>query len=234
MFNIIAFDGDDTLWHNEGLFSFTQEKFRALLANYCEPEFVDKRLYETEVKNLEIFGYGVKGFMLSMIETAIELTEGQIKGSEIQQMIDFGRVMLEAPTELLDGVERVIRTLSEQYPLMIITKGDLLDQETKIAQSGIADLFRHIEIVSYKTEQSYQQVFAKYDIQPERFLMVGNSLKSDVLPIVKLGGVGVHIEYHKTWAHEQVTEVTKDGYYELESIQQLPAFIETLAQERSG
>ena len=147
-FDLIAFDADDTLWHNESIFVEIQEKYRNLLEHYHEPEWIDKKLYEVEVENLQHFGFGVKSFTLSMIETAIQLTEGRVKGNEIQEIINFGKAMLQAPIELLPDVEWVIKELSKTTLLMIITKGDLMDQETKIARSGLADLFQHIEILS--------------------------------------------------------------------------------------
>lgn len=230
MFDIIAFDADDTLWHNETLFTMTQEKFRALLAPYLGGAWAGKELYETEMRNLRYFGYGIKSFTLSMIETAIELTGGQVKGSDIQQIIDLAKAMVATPVELLDHVADVIPALAESHTLMLITKGDLFDQESKIAQSGLAEYFRSIEIISDKTVVTYQSLFARYQIDPRRFLMVGNSLRSDILPVVALGGRALYIPYHVTWEHEIVADhdASGQGYVELEHIGQLPGWLETL------
>jgi len=225
-FETIAFDADDTLWHTEHLFSMTQEKFSQLLADYHEPDWIQERLFATEVHNLRQFGYGIKGFTLSMIETAIELTEGRIRGREIGAIIDFAKEMLQAPVELLDGAEDVVTELAQSHRLMLITKGDLIDQEIKIARSGLADQFDFIEILSEKTPVVYQQLLDRHAIEPARFLMVGNSLRSDVLPVLEVGAHAVHIPYQITWAHEAVhTDEVEHKYAELQHIRQLPAWI---------
>lgn len=180
MIHTIAFDGDDTLWHNESLYALTQAQFTQLLAPYHDAAWVEQKLYETEMRNLRLYGYGLKAFTLSMIETAIELTEGRIQGHEIQQIIDATKAMRQNKIALLDGVVETVAQLNGRYRLMLITKGDLLDQEAKIAGSGLADYFDVVEIVSEKTAVTYQAIFAKYQIQPDTFLMVGNSVKSDV------------------------------------------------------
>ncbi len=203
---IIAFDADDTLWHNESLFINTQLRYKQLLAKYHTPEWIEEKLNETESRNILHFGYGIKGFTLSMIETAIELSEGRISGNETAEIIDFAKEMLKSPVELLEGVAETIEILSEKYELMIMTKGDLLDQETKIARSGISEFFSRIEIVRDKTYQIYSNVLSKHKIAPDKFLMIGNSLKSDVLPVVKIGGNAIHIPYQTTWIHERVSE----------------------------
>jgi putative hydrolase of the HAD superfamily len=227
-FDLIAFDADDTLWHNETLYEQTQFRLQKLLSGYVDEESVVDRLYETEKRNLEYYGYGIKSFTLSMIETAIELTDGQIRGRDIEQIITFAREMLETPTQLLEHVEETIAALSKTHKLMIITKGDLFDQETKIAQSGLADYFTHIEIVSEKTPDTYQSLLDKHNINPSRFLMVGNSLRSDVLPVVEVGGRAVHIPYHITWQHETAANKSQADYLELEHIGLLPNYIEAL------
>ncbi len=231
MFDVIAFDADDTLWHNETLYSITQDKFKQLLSRYRSTNGIDRELYETEIRNLRHYGYGIKSFTLSMIETAIELTGGRVRGEEIREIIDFAREMLEAPVQLLEGVQEVVHTLSASHPLMIITKGDLFDQESKIARSGLADYFTHVEIVSHKTEDTYKALLAKHNIHPERFLMVGNSLKSDILPSVAIGSQAVYIPYHTTWVHELVVSPGENqtGYFELEHIGQLPVLVEKLS-----
>ncbi len=232
----IAFDGDDTLWHNESLYALTQEKFAALLAPYHDAAWVEKKLYETEMHNMRIYGYGLKAMTLSMIETAIDLTEGRIRGYEIQQIIDAAKAIRQAKIALLDGAAATVAALSGRYRLMLITKGDLLDQEAKIAGSGLAKYFDEVEIVSEKTAVTYQTIFAKYQIPPERFLMVGNSLKSDVLPVVELGGLGVHVPYHITWEHEAVRVMDREtaSYHTLQSLDQLPAFLARLDPSASS
>jgi putative hydrolase of the HAD superfamily len=226
----IGFDADDTLWHNESLFSGTQDKYRALLAPYHSPEWIDRKLYETETRNLAHFGYGIKGFTLSMIETAIELTEGRITGAEIGQILDFGRVMLQASVELLPGVEEVVARLAEAHPLLLITKGDLFDQESKIARSGLADYFAHVEIVREKEAPVYAAILHRHGIDPANFLMIGNSLRSDILPVLEIGGRAAHIPYAITWQHESAAapEEATNGFHALASIQELPALVQRL------
>lgn len=230
MITTIAFDADDTLWHNENLYSITQERFKRLLAPFQDVATIDQRLYATEMRNLAFFGYGIKGFTLSMIETAIEVTDGRIGAREIRQIIDFARDMLRAPVELLPGVRETIASLSNSYRLMIITKGDLFDQESKIARSGIADYFQHIEIVSEKTPDTYAAVMKRHGIEPHRFLMVGNSLKSDILPVVEVGGNAVYIPYHLTWEHERVIDegAIAEEYATLSHISELPTWLARL------
>jgi putative hydrolase of the HAD superfamily len=230
-FDLIALDADDTLWHNESMFSLTQAKFLDLLSGYHNPELIERRLYETELRNLHTFGYGIKGFTLSMIETALELTDRQAGGAIIQEILDLAKAMVHAPVELLDHVAEVVPWLAERYPLMLLTKGDLFDQESKLARSGLAEYFRHVEIVSDETATSYRALFARYQIDPARFLMVGNSLRSDIVPVVALGGRAVYIPYHLTWAHETVADhdAQQHPYIELEHIGELPALIEQLA-----
>ena len=203
---VIAFDADDTLWHNESIFTLTQDKYKKLLAKYQNEEWIESKLYDTETRNIQHFGYGVKGFTLSMIETAIELSEGRISGAEINQIIEFAKEMLTSPTELLENVEETISRLAQTHELMIITKGDLFDQESKIARSGLAEYFGRIEIVREKDDEVYQKILRKHNLDPERFLMVGNSLKSDILPVLRIGAEAVHIPYHTTWAREMVSE----------------------------
>jgi putative hydrolase of the HAD superfamily len=235
MINIIAFDADDTLWHNETLYQLTHEKYEALLSGFQSKEWIQKKLFETEMRNLTYFGYGIKGFTLSMIETAIELTEGRIGGREIQKIIDWARHMVKAPVELLDHAAGTIKTLSESYPLMIISKGDLFDQESKVARSGLGDYFKHIEILTHKTTGTYRAIFKKHGIDPGRFLMVGNSLKSDILPVVEIGGHAVFIPYPLCWEHETVNDMdtNQKKYLELEHIGQLPELLQGLDSKSS-
>jgi putative hydrolase of the HAD superfamily len=230
MFDLIAFDADDTLWHNEILYSDAQNKLATLLAAYTDSETVIQRLYETEMSNLELYGYGAKSFTLSMIETAIKLSEGKIPGSEIKKIIGFAREMLTSKTQLLEHVETTIRELAQSYQLMVITKGDLLDQQAKLDRSRLGDYFQHVEVVSDKSPATYKALLAKYGFEVQDFLMVGNSLKSDILPVLALGGRAVYIPYHTTWAHEAVDSkpVEHNGYYELEHIGQLSQLLERL------
>jgi putative hydrolase of the HAD superfamily len=233
MFDIIAFDADDTLWHNESLFTVTQDKFAELLAPYHERDWIQKKLYETEIRNLQLFGYGIKGFALSLIETAVELSEGRIKGHEIQSILDAAKEMLRAPVETLKGVKSTLARLSKHHVLMVLTKGDLLDQESKLARSGLGDFFRHVEVVSQKNRATYRAIMRRFGLQSNRFLMVGNSLKSDILPVVDVGGRAVHIPYQTLWAHEKVgsDEAARQDYYRLERISQLPGLLKQIREE---
>jgi putative hydrolase of the HAD superfamily len=201
---VIGFDADDTLWHNETIFEKVHERYRALLAHYHDAQTVDRTLFATEMRNLELYGYGVKGFMLSAIETAIQLTGGKIAADEIQQLLALGREMLAHPVELLDGVAETLADVSREYRLLLITKGDLRDQERKLTKSGLAPHFQHIEIVSEKNEDTYATILRRHAVDAERFLMVGNSIKSDIQPVLALGGAGLHIPYQLTWAAEHV------------------------------
>ncbi|MEM8534598.1 MAG: HAD family hydrolase [Chloroflexota bacterium] len=227
MFDILAFDADDTLWHNEMLFVMTEEKFRALLEPYLTKEWTGEELYATEIRNLDYFGYGIKGFTLSMIETAIELTNARIPAHEVQSIIDFAKAMVKSPVNLLDHVTEVLPSLAQSHTLMLITKGDLFDQETKIARSGLAEHFTHIEIVAEKTADTYRRLLTKHQIEPQRFLMIGNSLRSDILPVVEVGGHAVHVPYQTTWAHETVSDqiAQQHTYAELVHLGLLPEFI---------
>ena len=232
-FEFIAFDADDTLWHNEILYTNAQSAFKSLLARYHSPEWIEQRLYETEIRNLQHFGYGIKGFALSMIETAVELTEGRIVGSDIQILIDLARTMLAADIELLDHVSETIAQLAETHALMLITKGDLRDQELKIARSGLAQYFRQVEIVSEKSPAAYAAILQRHQCVAERFLMVGNSLRSDILPVLALGASAVYIPYHRTWAHEAAERPSGDrpGYYEIAHVGLLPGLLAQLKTE---
>lgn len=227
MLKTIAFDADDTLWVNETIFTSTREKIEHLLSTYVTERSLEERLNETEIKNLNLFGYGIKGFILSTIETCIEITNSAVSGDTIQQVIALGKEMLQHPVEILPHVIETVEQLKDQYQLMIITKGDLFDQESKIARSGIADHFDIIEVVSEKKESVYSKLFSKYNIVPEELLMVGNSLKSDILPVCQAGGHAVHIPFHTTWSHEELKVEETNGYEYgvLESMQALPDYI---------
>jgi putative hydrolase of the HAD superfamily len=226
---VIAFDADDTLWHNERLFTASQAAFADMLAHYHPKEWIAERLYATEIQNLQHFGYGIKGFALSMIETAVELTEGRITGQDIQLLINMARAMINAEPEVFADVAPVLAELSETYTLMLITKGDLYDQEQKIARSGLARYFRQIEIVSNKRSADYERLLARHHIAVPEFLMVGNSLRSDILPILELGARAVYIPHELTWAHESAEPPSDHpAFYQLERIGLLPALLEQL------
>ena len=201
---VIAFDADDTLWINEPYFQETENKFCALLEDYLPHHTLTKELFKTEIQNLPLYGYGIKGFMLSMIETALRVSNNTLNIEVLEKAIRFGKELLEKPIELLEGVEEVLKSLKGSYRLVVATKGDLLDQERKLKKSGLEHYFHHIEIMSDKQESDYGKLLKHLDIQPAEFLMIGNSLKSDILPVLSIGGHGVHIPYHTTWAHEQV------------------------------
>ncbi|WP_226780271.1 HAD family hydrolase [Oceaniglobus trochenteri] len=199
----IAFDADDTLWHNETFFRLTQERFAALLADYAPRDDLDARLLAAERRNLGHYGFGIKGFVLSMIETAIDITDEKVPARVIRELVDAGRDMLEHPIDLLPEVEDTLRALSGDFRLLIITKGDLLDQERKVAQSGLGDLFDGVEIVSDKTASAYDGIFARHGTRAAQAMMVGNSMKSDVLPVLELGAWGVHVPHGVTWELER-------------------------------
>jgi putative hydrolase of the HAD superfamily len=229
MIELVALDADDTLWHNEPLYTSTREQFRALLMEYEPAALVDERLYETELRNLQHFGYGVKGFLLSMIETAIELTSGKVDSADVQRIIDWGREMLASPVTLLEGAADAVEALAQTFPLVLLTKGDLLDQQSKLARSGLGAHFMGIEIVSEKDAGIYRNVMKRYAVAPERFVMVGNSLRSDILPVLEAGGQAVYVPYEVTWVHEQVTdEALADAqFHRIATLAELP---ELLAQ----
>mgnify|MGYP000158966869 FL=1 len=230
----IAFDADDTLWRNEDIFIDAQDEFIRLLSPYHDDNYIRSHLNEVQIKNLEHFGYGIKGFTISMIETAIELTQGRVTGKEIHEIIQLAKCMLASPVELLPNVSQVLEDLQGKYRLMVITKGDLLDQESKLARSGIADVFDAIEVVSDKTSDVYQQILQRHKIAAEEFLMVGNSLKSDILPVLDVGGQALHIPYHSTWDHELVTESTLLRYPQLGALRDISQLIDWLSAVSSN
>jgi putative hydrolase of the HAD superfamily len=201
---VIAFDADDTLWVNEPYFREAEEKFCKLLEDYLPLHSVANELFKVEIRNLPLYGYGIKGFMLSMIETILEVTEGTASLEMINKAIEYGKEQLNKPIELLDGVVEVLSGLKGQYKLVVATKGDLLDQERKLQKSDLEHYFHHIEIMSDKQERDYLKLLKHLDCSPENFLMIGNSLKSDILPVLAIGGYAVHVPYHTTWAHEVV------------------------------
>lgn len=223
---VIAFDADDTLWVNEPYFRKTEEKFYALLEGYLTTHNLERELLKTEIDNLSLYGYGVKGFILSMIETALKVSDKNIGPDIIEKIIQMGKELLEEPIELLEDVETVLSALKPKYRLVVATKGDLLDQERKLRKSGLTHYFHHIEIMSEKGEADYLKLIKHLDIKPEEFLMVGNSLKSDVLPVIKIGGHGIHIPYHTTWAHEIVD--TNFEHQNFKSVKQVVEVLEHL------
>jgi putative hydrolase of the HAD superfamily len=207
----IAFDADDTLWENQPNYDEIEKNFTELLSRHLSNEAISNQLYEVEKRNLQIFGYGAKAFMLSMIETAIELTDGRVSGKEIRRIIEMGKEMLSRPIQLLDGVPHVLNGLEEDYTLMVLTKGDLLDQESKIARSGLSRYFQYVEIVSEKKPETYRKILDRHGLRPDQFVMIGNSLPSDILPVLEIGAYAIHIPAESTWLHEQVSEAGTAG-----------------------
>ena len=228
MIEVVAFDADDTLWHNVPLFDEATVRFREMLATYHSPQWIEERLYQTETRNLRHYGYGIKSFTLSMVETAIELTEGRVTGAEIQEMLDFGKEMLRAPVQLLEDAERTVRLLAESRRLMIVTKGDLFDQESKLARSGLGDHFAAMEVVSEKDRRTYEAVMEKCRVSAREFLMVGDSLRSDILPVLEAGGNAIHIPYDNQWKHEMVDQQIPEHrrYSCIASLREVPTQIE--------
>jgi putative hydrolase of the HAD superfamily len=219
---VIAFDADDTLWVNEPYFRETEAQFAGLLEDFMPHHSIVAELYKTEIANLPLYGYGIKGFMLSMIETVLNITEGQLNPEIINKTIRLGQEMLNKPIELLDGVEDVLKALHGKYKLVVATKGDLLDQERKLKKSGLDHYFHHIEIMSDKQEYDYLKLIKHLDCKPEDFLMLGNSLKSDVLPVLAIGGHAVHIPYHTTWAHERIDHpIEHSNFYQMENLSEV-------------
>ena len=208
---VIGFDADDTLWVNETYFREAEMEFGKLLSEYETLNTIDQELFKKEIDNLPMYGYGVKAFVLSMVESALEQSNYHISTKSIEAILNIGKDMLNKPVELLDGVEDVLKVLSPKYRLILATKGDLLDQERKLEKSGLTKYFHHIEVLSDKKEANYSKLLNHLDIKPSEFLMIGNSLKSDVLPLVNIKAQAIHVPFHTTWAHEQVTEQETNG-----------------------
>lgn len=200
---VIGFDADDTLWVNEPFYQDVEQQFCQILKSYKTEEEISKELFRTEMKNLEIYGYGAKGFILSMLETALNETNGKISPDEIRQIIEAGKTLLTMPIQLLDGIENVLQKLQGKYKLILATKGDLLDQEQKLKRSGLIGYFHHIEIMSDKQENNYQKLLSHLDILPHEFLMIGNSVKSDILPVINIGAQAIHVPFEVMWQHEK-------------------------------
>jgi putative hydrolase of the HAD superfamily len=227
-FDMIAFDADDTLWHNEVYYRSAQAAWTDILAQYGVSEAAALEiLHQHDIDNLPDFGYGIKAFTLSMIEAAVEVTSGKISASDIQAIVSLGRAMVQRKIELLDYAAETVRHLAEIYPLMLITKGDLMDQERKLAGSGLASFFRYVEIVSDKRPEVYAALLSKHNIAPQHFLMVGNAMRSDILPVIGLGGWAVYVPFQYNWIHESGTAPSgADGrYFEIEHLGLLPELI---------
>ncbi|MFT5243199.1 MAG: putative hydrolase of the HAD superfamily [Glaciecola sp.] len=211
---VIGFDADDTLWVNETYFRDAELEFAKLMAPYETANKVDQELFKKEMENLPLYGYGIKGFVLSMVEMAVEISNHTVSNQTITKILNIGKDMLNAPVDLLDGVETVLKQLSKDYKLIVLTKGDLLDQERKLEKSNLMSYFHHIEVMSDKQDANYSKVLDHLDIEPSAFLMIGNSLKSDILPLINIGAEAIHIPFHTTWLHEQVgEEETKNKAY---------------------
>ena len=225
----IAFDADDTLWENEHIFQLTEQRFRDLLTNHADIDQLSDNLLEMERRNLRYYGYGIKGFTLSMIETAIEATGGQIPATILQEILNAGREMHEHPVDPLPHVETTLKKLSGDFRLIVITKGDLFDQERKLAQSGLGDFFDGVEVVSEKMTDTYQRIFDQYGDGPARSMMIGNSLKSDIRPAIEAGSWGVYIPYKLTWANEAADEPGGHAKYrQLSHMGELPELLENI------
>lgn len=223
---VIAFDADDTLWVNEPYFREAEDQFCALMQDYLPMHSTAAELFKIEIQNLSLYGYGIKGFMLSMIETIATVTENTASMAMVNKAIELGKELLNKPVELLDGVEEVLQNLKDEYRLVVATKGDLLDQERKLQKSGLEKYFHHIEIMSDKKEKDYLKLLKHLDCQPSDFLMIGNSLKSDILPVLQLGGYAVHVPYHITWEHEKVENMVEhDNFTSAETITDVLSFL---------
>ena len=227
----IAFDADDTLWHNEPIFDLTQDRVAELLADWVPADELGDKLANMERRNLRLFGYGAKGFTLSLVETALEVTRGEIPGSVIQQILDAGKAMIEHPVDLLPGVAETVDRLASEHPLLLITKGDLFHQESKIARSGLAESFAEIEIVSEKDEETYRRVLDRHSIDAERFVMVGNSIKSDILPVLAIGGHAIHVPYESSWELDKIDHrgAEAEGFFEAKTMFEVPRVLGEIA-----
>ncbi|SFW15733.1 HAD family hydrolase [Cellulophaga fucicola] len=224
---VIGFDADDTLWVNETYFREAEERFAELLEGYETKNKIDQELFKMEMQNLGRYGYGIKAFVLSMVESALELSNNKVSNSVIAKILDIGKEMIAQPVELLPGVESVLQKLQSKYRLIVLTKGDLLDQEQKLAKSGLQKYFHHVEVLSDKKEENYKNLLDHLQIKTSEFIMLGNSLKSDVLPIVKLGAQAVHIPFHTTWVHEMVSkeEQESNNYLTLDKIEDILSYL---------
>jgi putative hydrolase of the HAD superfamily len=223
---VIGFDADDTLWVNEPFYQEVEKEFCLIMKTYLDEAETSKELFKTEMQNLEIYGYGAKGFILAMVETALRATERKITPEEISKILDVGKTLLSMPIQLLDGVKNVLQSLQGKYKLILVTKGDLLDQERKLQKSGLINYFHHIEIMSDKQENNYQKLLAHLDILPQEFLMVGNSVKSDILPVINIGAKAIHVPFEVMWQHEKDHESTENHAFE--TISEISKILELL------
>lgn len=229
MVRVIAFDADDTLWHSQRSFDQVEVEFQSLLADFADPHELHRRLYAVEMRNMAAFGYGAKAFTLSLIETALEVSGGDVDPTAIKRILEAGKAILQEPVELLDGAADAVEHVASTHRLLLVTKGDLLHQERKLAESGLADHFDRVDIVSEKDADTYARVLADERVQPEDFLMVGNSLRSDVLPVIELGGWAVHVPYETTWIHERVTDDDPriSAALRIDTLRELPPVVES-------
>ncbi|WP_299116510.1 HAD family hydrolase [uncultured Winogradskyella sp.] len=225
---VIGFDADDTLWVNETYFRDAEQEFAKLLSQFETPNKIDQELFKMEMKNLPLYGYGVKGFVLSMVEMALELSNHTVSSKTIEKILDIGKDMINKPVELLDDVEHVLKRLFGRYKLILATKGDLLDQERKLEKSGLIDYFHHIEVLSEKESINYSKLLKHLEINPSEFLMIGNSLKSDILPLVNIGALAAHVPFHTTWQHETVSDSSAANvdYLTLNSIKDILEYLD--------
>lgn len=231
---LIAFDADDTLWPNQPHFDHVERELCAILAQCGDAAHIGGQLYAVQRRNMHLFGYGAKSLMLTMVETAIQLTDGAVTGREIQQLLDLGKRLLDFPIEPLPGVVEVLSELTRRGErLMVLTKGDLFDQESKLARSGLGDFFAYVEIVSEKDPATYRRVLARHGVAPADFLMIGNSLKSDILPVLALGGQAIHVPYHTTWVHEEVPAEQLAGldFLRAETLADVLAYLEVRSEK---
>ena len=230
MLELIAFDADDTLWHNESHYTNAKAVFIQILSKYLDRELIESRFDQIEIDNIGSYGYGIKSFVLSMIEAAGEVSGWKISSREIGEILALGKQMLSAEVHVVENVEETLAELEEDYPLMLITKGDLFEQERKVARSGLGKYFRHIQIVGEKTRQTYQVLLESYAVRPESFLMVGNSLRSDILPVLEIGAQAVYVPYENTWAHENNVGdgLQKYRYFEINRLEELPELVKSL------
>ena len=232
MFDLIGLDADDTLWHNEGAYHLARDRFREIMARYEVGDAIDERADTLEVDNIEVYGYGVMSFILSMIEAGLELTDNGLRGEDVRALMELGKAMMGAEVQLYQTTEEVVARLAEKYELMVITKGDLRHQRNKVLRSGLRDYFGYVEVLSHKRPEDYAEVLARYGVQPERFLMVGNSMRSDILPVVELGGWAIHVPSEKMWAHEvaELPEHLGERVFEAQSLGETPALIAKLEE----
>jgi putative hydrolase of the HAD superfamily len=228
---LIGFDGDDTLWRSEDYYRDTQQAFERIVADYVDLDDAHERLYAIEKRNIALFGYGVKGMTLSMIEAAVAITDARISALDLHRIVELGKTLLQHPVDLLPGIRAAVEAIAAEHDIVLITKGDLFHQEAKVRQSGLADLFHRIEIVSEKDTATYARVLSECDVAPAQFAMIGNSLRSDIVPVLALGGFAVHVPYHVTWVHDNEAELPADAAQRMRSVasaHELPAAMREL------